>query len=287
MEQNLKESQSEVSQLKDKLSGATVELEATKTRLSRAQTDIKSLQSSQEEEEEANKRLKEKLSRLEVGPIVLNATTRCPHRGRKRIGNLTGHTSPHFPQAQLQSQATESSEAELALHAEVRGLRGELDEAKRKASRLNQEQRELSHLLEDMEKEKDSLKLTINQLEGTKGQQERALEKLSKEVRTCSAHFESSPPPSTLLIPFLIPLLLSGQHESLTASSREEAQALRAQLEEQREKARREMQEAQRHGSSAQSELDRSHMNLRRLEEEVRVCRTAHVVAHSACLLPE
>lgn len=31
------------------------------------------------------------------------------------------------------------------------------------------------------------------------------------------------------------------------------------------------MQEAQRHGSSAQSELDRSHMNLRRLEEEVRV----------------
>lgn len=35
------------------------------------------------------------------------------------------------------------------------------------------------------------------------------------------------------------------------------------------------MQEAQRHGSSAQSELDRSHMNLRRLEEEVRV--------HSLC----
>lgn len=53
------------------------------------------------------------------------------------------------------------------------------------------------------------------------------------------------------------------------ASSRDEAQALRVQLEEQRERARREMQEAQRHGSSAQSELDRSHMNLKRLEEEV------------------
>lgn len=69
MEQNLKESQSEASQLKDKLSVATVELEATKTRLSRAQTDVKSLQSSQEEQEEANKRLREKLSRLEVGLI--------------------------------------------------------------------------------------------------------------------------------------------------------------------------------------------------------------------------
>lgn len=52
-------------------------------------------------------------------------------------------------------------------------------------------------------------------------------------------------------------------------SSREEAQALRVQLEEQRERARKEMQEAQRHGSNAQSELDRSHTNLRRLEEEV------------------
>lgn len=71
MEQNLKDSQSEASQLKDKLSVATVELEATKTRLSRAQTDVKSLQSSQEEHEEANKRLREKLSRLEVGLLPL------------------------------------------------------------------------------------------------------------------------------------------------------------------------------------------------------------------------
>lgn len=54
-------------------------------------------------------------------------------------------------------------------------------------------------------------------------------------------------------------------------SSREEAQALRVQLEEQRERARKEMQEVQRHGKDAQSELDRSHGNQRRLEEEVRV----------------
>lgn len=52
-------------------------------------------------------------------------------------------------------------------------------------------------------------------------------------------------------------------------SSREEAQALRVQLEEMRERARKEMQEVQRHGNDAQSELDRSHMNLKRLEEEV------------------
>lgn len=71
---------------------------------------------------------------------------------------------------------------------------------------------------------------------------------------------------------FFFPPLHPGllcQYESLTVSSREEAQALRVQLEEQRERARKEMQEAQRHGNDAQSELDRSHINLRRLEEEV------------------
>ena len=86
-------------------------------------------------------------------------------------------------QAQLQSNATESSETELALHNEVRGLRSDLDEAKRKASRLSQEHHELSLHLEDSEKDKDALKQAVSQLEETKHQQEKALEKLNKEVR--------------------------------------------------------------------------------------------------------
>ncbi|XP_073340953.1 cingulin isoform X1 [Pagrus major] len=206
LEQKLDETRSEASQLKEKLSLAEEELDTSKTHLSRAQIDVKSLQDAQQEQEEANTRLKEKLSRLE---------------------------------AQLQNNATESSEAELALHTEVRGLRSELDEAMRKASRLSQEHRGCSQRLEDTEKEKETLKQAINQLEETKRQQERALEKLNKE------------------------------YESLTVSSREEAQALRVQLEEQRERTRKEMQEAQRHGNDAQSELDRSHINLKRLEEEM------------------
>ncbi|XP_047455802.1 cingulin isoform X2 [Mugil cephalus] len=206
LQQKLDGAQSEASQLKEKLSAAQEELENSKTRLSRAQTDINSLEEAQQEQKDANARLKDKLSRLE---------------------------------AQLQSNATESSEAELALHTEVRGLRSELDEAKRKASRLSQEHRELSLRLEDTEKDKESLKQTVSQLEEAKRQQEKALEKLNKE------------------------------HESLTASSKEESQALKAQLEEQRDRARKEMQEVQRQGNDAQSELERSRANLRRLEEEV------------------
>nr|XP_019948190.1 PREDICTED: cingulin-like [Paralichthys olivaceus] len=142
-------------------------------------------------------------------------------------------------EAQLQTSATESSEAELTLHSEVRSLRTELDEAKRKASRLSQEHRELSLRLEDTEKEKETLRQSVNQLEESKRQHDRVLEKLNKE------------------------------HESLTMSSREEAQALRVQLEEQRDRARKEMHEVQRHGNDAQTELERSHTNLKRLEEEM------------------
>lgn len=206
-----------------------------------------------------------------------------------------------FPQAQLQTNATESSEAELALHTEVRGLRSELDEAKRKASRLSQEHRELSLRLEDTEKDKETLKQTISQLEETERQQGRALEKLNKEVRRRNPFYTFANKWKLLQLgesncslqdsqheKKIHPLCLSPspsrspcQYESLTVSSREEAQALRVQLEEQRERARKEMQEVHRHGNDAQSELERTHTNLRRLEEEVcvfvlSVCVGAH-----------
>lgn len=87
------------------------------------------------------------------------------------------------PQTQLQTSATESSDAELALHTEMRRLRSELDEAKRKASRLSQEQQDFNQRQDEMEKEKETLKQTITQLEEARRQQERAQEKLSKDVR--------------------------------------------------------------------------------------------------------
>ncbi|XP_061145268.1 cingulin [Syngnathus typhle] len=206
LEQKLSETQTEASQLKEKLSSAEDELEASKARLSRSQADLKSLEDAQKEQTESQTRLKEKMSRLE---------------------------------AQLLTSNAQSSEAELALHNEVRGLRTELDEAKRKASRLTQEHRELSQRADDAEKEKEALKQNVSHVEEIRQQQARALEKINKEF------------------------------ESLTASSRGEVQSLKVQLEEQRERARKEMHEVQRHGSDAQTELDRSQTNLRRLEEEL------------------
>ncbi|KAM4736411.1 cingulin isoform 2-T2 [Anableps anableps] len=206
LEQKLSEAQGEASQLKGKLSATQTELETAKTGLSKAHLDINSLQDAQRDQEAANTRLKEKLSRLE---------------------------------AQLQSNATESSEAELALHAEVRSLRSELDEVKRKASRQSQEHRELSLRLEDTERDRETLKQTVTQLEDTKRQQEKAMEKLNKE------------------------------YDSLNVTSKEEIQVLKVQLEEQRERTRKDVQEAQRHGNDTKSELERNQQSLRRLEEEM------------------
>ncbi|XP_078788781.1 cingulin isoform X1 [Oryzias latipes] len=206
LEQKLGEAQREASRLKEKLSETEQELETIKSHLNRAQADVDSLRETQSDQEATNSRLKEKLSRLE---------------------------------AQLQSSAAESSEAELSLHAEMRGLRSELDEAKRRLSKLNQERQELSLRLENSERDKEALKQTVSQLEDTKSQLGKALDKLNKD------------------------------YESLKLSSKEEVHALSAQLEEQRERARKEMQDAQRHGKDAQSELEKHHANLKRLEEEM------------------
>ncbi|KAM9782621.1 cingulin [Neosynchiropus ocellatus] len=206
LELKLRDASSEAGQLKEKLVKAEEELSASKSRLSRSQLDIKSLEDDQQEQMEVNARLKEKLSRLE---------------------------------AQLQTSATESSELELALHSEVRGVRNELDELKRKDSKLKQEHRELSLRFEDSEKERENLRQRILKMEELKQQQELTITKLSKD------------------------------YESLTASSQEEARALKAHLEEQRDKARKEIQEAQRLGSEAQTQLDRNHFNSKRLEEEM------------------
>lgn len=66
LEDKLEETRREAGQLKEKLSSAEEELEGCKMRLGRAQSEVQSLQKCQQELEEANTRLREKLSRMEV-----------------------------------------------------------------------------------------------------------------------------------------------------------------------------------------------------------------------------
>lgn len=65
--------------MKEKLSSAEEELESCTTRLARAQIEVKSLQECQQEQEEANTRLKERLSRLEVGAETTRKAASLKH----------------------------------------------------------------------------------------------------------------------------------------------------------------------------------------------------------------
>lgn len=74
----------------------------------------------------------------------------------------------------------------------MRGLRSDLDESKRKVSKLSQENHELNSHLDASEREKETLRETISQLDEVKQQQERALEKLNKEVGESSYIFDNT-----------------------------------------------------------------------------------------------
>lgn len=73
MEHQLEEARRDGGQIKEQLSAAEEELEGCKTRLSRSQAEARSLQEAQQEQEQANARLKEKLSRLEVHAVYPDA----------------------------------------------------------------------------------------------------------------------------------------------------------------------------------------------------------------------
>ncbi|KAJ8005000.1 hypothetical protein DPEC_G00142110 [Dallia pectoralis] len=205
LQSELSEACDQRDRLREKLSSAEQELQSNTDKLFRTQTELKCLSDKQQENQDTNTRLKEKLTRLE---------------------------------AKLATTASESSEAELTLQAEVRGLKQELDEARRGASRLGQDHLQTSQRLEQMEREREKFTQTNTQLEEQSKQLEKALNKLNTEF------------------------------ESLSQSSGEEVKALRAQLEEQRERSRREIQEAQRQGNDRLAELEKTQSSLRKLEDE-------------------
>lgn len=77
----------------------------------------------------------------------------------------------------------QSSEAEQALEDENRSLRSQLEEARRGASRLGKDRDELGQRLEEKDLERDALRKGKSDLEEQKRLLDRALEKISKEVR--------------------------------------------------------------------------------------------------------
>ncbi|XP_059365184.1 cingulin-like isoform X2 [Carassius carassius] len=125
------------------------------------------------------------------------------------------------------------------LEDENRSLRHQLEESRRAASRLGQEKEELSRRLEDSEREREALRRGKSDLEEQKRLLDRALEKINKEM------------------------------ETMMGDSRQSVQVLQSQLDEFRDRSRRELQDAQRLSKDRLVEQQRAQALLKTTQEEV------------------
>uniref|UniRef100_A0A674NLQ5 Cingulin b n=1 Tax=Takifugu rubripes TaxID=31033 RepID=A0A674NLQ5_TAKRU len=144
--------------------------------------------------------------------------------------------------SKLHSSAPRSSEAEEAMEVledENRSLKSQLEEAKRGANRLSKERDELSQRLEERDLEREVLKRGKSDLEEQKRLLDRALEKINKEM------------------------------EMMMEDSRQSVAALQSQLDDYRERSRKDLQEVQRNNKDRLVELQRAQNNLKAQQDEV------------------
>ncbi|XP_035537922.1 cingulin isoform X1 [Morone saxatilis] len=197
--------------------------------------------------------LEKALEKAKESSVVSSGKTEVDHgpnlelqeantRLRERLARMT----------RLHSSAPQSSDAEEAVEAlegENRSLKTQLEEAKRGATRLSKERDELTRRLEERDLEREALRRGKSDLEEQKRLLDRALEKINKEM------------------------------ELMMGDSRQSVVALQAQLEDYRERSRKDLQEAQRNSKERLVELQRAQSNLKvqqdevsRLKKELLVC---------------
>uniref|UniRef100_A0A4W6FB54 Cingulin b n=1 Tax=Lates calcarifer TaxID=8187 RepID=A0A4W6FB54_LATCA len=186
----------------------------------------------------------------ELVSIHLHTYILCiaPHRIKRQTNININHICEqiwlHFltSETRLHSSVPRSSEAEDALEAledENRSLKSQLEEAKRGATRLSKERDELTRRLEERDLEREALRRGKSDLEEQKRLLDRALEKINKEM------------------------------EMMMGDSRQSVAALQTQLDDYRERSRKDLLEAQRNSKDRLAELQRAQSNLKAQQEEV------------------
>ncbi|KAM9738187.1 cingulin isoform 1-T2 [Menidia menidia] len=153
-------------------------------------------------------------------------------RLRERLARMTRlHSS--------MPRTSEDEEALEALEDENRSLKSQLEEARRGTTRLSKERDELSRRLEERDLERDLLKRGKIDLEEQKRLLDRALEKINKEM------------------------------EVMMGDSRQSVATLQMQLDDFRERSRKDLLEAQRSSKDRLAELQRAQSNLKAQQDEV------------------
>ncbi|XP_074543529.1 cingulin [Halichoeres trimaculatus] len=192
-------------------------------------------QKDKDELEKALEKVKES-SPTSSGKTVVDGTNmelqEANNRLRERLARMT----------RLQSSVPRSADSEEAVEAledENCSLKSQLEEAKRGATRLTKERDELSRRLEERDLERDALRRGKCDLEEQKRLLDRALEKINKEM------------------------------ELMMGDSRQCVATLQTQLDDYRERSRKDLLEAQRNSKDRLAELQRAQSNLKAQQEEV------------------
>nr|XP_046274128.1 cingulin isoform X2 [Scatophagus argus] len=237
---DLKRSRSDLEKQKGELDEKKEALKALKKASGEKEAEFLSEISKLKEQSQKDKAELEKAKESSVGSsaktVVDHSTGLELHeantRLRERLARMT----------RLHSSTTRNSEAEEAVEAledENRSLKSQLEEAKRGVTRLSKERDELTRRLEERDLEREALRRGKSDLEEQKRLLDRALEKINKEM------------------------------EVMMGDSRQSVAALQAQLDEYRERSRKDLQEAQRNSKDRLAELQRAQNNLKAQQDEV------------------
>ncbi|XP_055081380.1 cingulin isoform X2 [Periophthalmus magnuspinnatus] len=196
--------------------------------------EIKKLKEQLEKEKDELERIKESSAGSGKTVVDYGANSELQEansRLRERLARMTRlHSTP---------RSAETEEAMEALEDENRALKSHLEEAKRATTRLTKERDELNRRLEERDLERDALRRGKSDLEEQKRLLDRALDKINKEM------------------------------EMMMGDSRQSVATLQSQLEEYRERSRKDLQEAQRNSKDRLAELQRAQGNLKAQQEEV------------------
>ncbi|XP_060155395.1 cingulin isoform X3 [Globicephala melas] len=143
----------------------------------------------------------------------------------------------------LEEALNTAQEEEGSLTAAKRALEARLEEAQRGLARLGQEQQALNRALEEEGKQREVLRRSKTELEEQKRLLDRTVDRLNKEL------------------------------EQIGNDSKQALQQLQAQLEDYKEKARREVADAQRQAKEWASEAEKTAGGLSRLQDETQRLR--------------
>ncbi|XP_049736432.1 cingulin isoform X1 [Elephas maximus indicus] len=145
----------------------------------------------------------------------------------------------------LEEALNTAQEEEGSLSAAKRALEARLEEAQRGLAHLGQERQALNRALEEEGKQREALRRGKAELEEQKRLLDRTVDRLNKEL------------------------------EQIGGDSKQALQQLQAQLEDYKEKARREVADAQRQAKDWASEVEKTSGGLSRLQDETQRLRQA------------